>query len=50
MLESYDSSTAVSALTGRSGVQVTVLGHGQVLPYNPVTASVNVASAWHTEW
>mgnify|MGYP001800622082 CR=1 FL=1 len=26
-LESYDSSTAVSAVTGRSGVLVTVLGH-----------------------
>ena len=40
LLESYDSSTAVSAVTGRSGVRVTVLGHCQALPYDPVTASV----------
>ena len=40
LLESYDSSTAVSAVTGRSGVWVTVLGHCQALPYDPVTASV----------
>ena len=39
MLESYDSSTAVSALTGRSDVRFNVLGHGQALPYNQVTAS-----------
>ena len=38
--ESYDSSTAVSAVTGRSGVWVTVPGHCQALPYDPVTASV----------
>ena len=60
MLKSYDSSTAVSALTGRSGVRVTVLGHRQALPYNLVTASMKdlyesigpstLASAWHTEW
>ena len=40
LLESYDSSTAVSAVTGRSGVWVTVLGHCQALPYDLVTASV----------
>ena len=40
LLESYDSCTAVSAVTGRSGVLVTVLGHCQALPYDPVTASV----------
>ena len=40
LLESYDSSTAVSAVTGRSGVWVTVLGHCQALPYDPATASV----------
>ena len=40
LLESYDSSTAVSAVIGRSGVRVTVLGHCQALPYDPVTASV----------
>ena len=39
LLESYDSSTAVSAVTGRSGVQVFVLGHCQALLYDPVTAS-----------
>ena len=41
LLESYDSITAFSAVTGRSGVLVTVLGHCQALPYDPVTASVN---------
>ena len=40
LLESYDWSTAVSAVPGRSGVRVTVLGHSQALPYDPVTASV----------
>ena len=40
LLESYDSSTAVSAVTGRSGVRVTVLGDCQALPYDPVTAYV----------
>ena len=40
LLTPYDSSTAVSAVTGRSGVLVTVLGHCQALPYDPVTASV----------
>ena len=40
LLESYDSSTAVSAGTGRSGVRVTVLGHCQALPYDSVTASM----------
>ena len=42
LLESYDSSTAVivSAVTGRKGVLVTVLGHCNALPYDPVTASV----------
>ena len=39
LLESYDSSTAVSAVTGRSGVQVFVLGQNQALLYDPVTAS-----------
>ena len=34
------SSTAVSAVTGRSGVLVTALGHSQALPYDPATASV----------
>ena len=36
LLECYDSSTAVSVVTGRSGV----LGHCKALPYDPVTASV----------
>ena len=40
LLASYDSSNAVSAVTVRSGVLVTVLGHCQALPYDPVTASV----------
>ena len=40
LLESYDSNTAVSAVTGRSGVRVAVLGHCQALPYDPVTVSV----------
>ena len=40
LLESYDSSPAVSAVIGQSGVLVTVLGHWQALPYDPVTASV----------
>ena len=40
LLKSYDSSTAVSAVTGRSGIRVTVLGHCKALPYDPVTASV----------
>ena len=40
LLESYDSSTAISAATGGSGVWVTVLGHCQALPYDPVIASV----------
>ena len=38
LLESYDSSTAVSAVPGHSVVLVTVLGHCQALPYDPVTA------------
>ena len=38
LLESYDSSTAVTA---RSGVLVAVLGHCQALRCDPVTASVN---------
>ena len=33
-------STAVSAVTGRGGVRVTVPGHSQALPFNLVTASV----------
>ena len=37
-LETCDSSTAVSAVTCRSGVLVTILGHCQALPYD--TASV----------
>ena len=37
LLDSFDSSTAVSAVTGRSGLQVTVLGHCQALPYDLVT-------------
>ena len=40
LLQSYDSSTAVSAVTGRSCVRVTVLGHCQALPYDSVTASM----------
>ena len=40
LLVSYDSSNAVSAVTGRSCVPVTVRGHWQALPYDPVTASV----------
>ena len=39
LFKSYDSSTAVSAVIGSSGVQVTVLGHGQALPFDSVTAS-----------
>ena len=47
LLESYDSSTAVSAVTGRSGVQVFVLGHCQALLYDPVTASAkNLFQMW----
>ena len=38
LLKSYDSSTAVSAVTGRSGVLVTVLGHCQAVPNDRVTA------------
>ena len=38
LLESYDSSTAASAVNGHSVVLVTVLGHCQALPYDPVTA------------
>ena len=40
LLKSYDSGTAVSAVTGHSGVRVTVLSHCQTLPYDSVTASV----------
>ena len=40
LLESYDSSPAVSAVSGRNGVLVTVLGHCNAMPYDPVTASV----------
>ena len=41
LLDSYDSSTASSAVSCRSSVRVTVLGHCQALPYDPVlTASV----------
>ena len=41
LLDSYDSSTAISAVTGRSSVRITILGHCQALPYDPVlTASV----------
>ena len=40
LLKTCDSSTAVSAVTCRSGVLVTVLGPCQALPYDPVTASV----------
>mgnify|MGYP001795156518 CR=1 FL=1 len=40
LLESYDLSTDVSAVTGHSGVRVTVLANCQALLYGPVTASV----------
>ena len=40
LLESYDSSTAVTAVTGCSGVRVAVMCHCQALPYDPVTVSV----------
>ena len=40
LLDSYDSSTAVSALTGRSSVLVIILGHCQAPPYDRVTAYV----------
>ena len=33
LLQSYDTSTAASAVTGHSGVLVTVLGYCQALPY-----------------
>ena len=36
----HDSSTAVGAVTGRSGVLGTLLGHYQAPPYDPATASV----------
>ena len=40
LLQSYVSVTAVTAVTGRSGVLPTALGHCQALPYDSVTASV----------
>ena len=40
LIESYDSSTAVSDVNRRNGVRVTVLGHCQAMHYDPVTASV----------
>ena len=40
LLDSYDSSTAVGDVTGRSGVLVISLGHCQALPYDRVTAYV----------
>ena len=40
LLGSYDSSTAVSTVTGSSVVRVTVLGHCLAQPCDPVTSSV----------
>ena len=49
LLESYNSSTADSAVTGRGGVRVTVLAHCQALPYDQVTASIeDLYQMWQT--